>query len=297
LSALKDINWNRLSITIPGSWEAIVKNPRHLIFEHDLSPCLEIRWQQSAKHPSRRHTESIVKQLGHRVVPADAPPSHSLELPDDLTRRFETTVLDGGTDGIPSLLLICRKCSTTILAGLHQTPLRWSGEHGSALASLRCHGDEETAGNWRIHDFFFSVPDGFELDSCVFQFGASNLLFKSRKADLRIIRMAPASYHLKRNGFKTLFASFCAAPSETIQLVDPTTLRYHSSPALTKRLWQRLRRQYPFARASFTHFTDTDRIMGWLLSTGRRPPSELVTELENGYGIIQEEAYTTNADT
>ena len=296
MSIFKDINWNSLSITIPGSWETIVKNPRHLIFEHELSPCLEIRWQQPGKPPSRRHTESLVKQFGHQDVRADGLRPPTLGIPDALTRQFECTVLNGNTDEMVLLLLVCRKCQMTILVGLHHMSPQQSTDYASLLASLRCHGGEETAGNWRIHDVCFFVPNGFELDSCAFQFGASNLLFKARKSELRFIRLAPASQHLKQNDLRALFASFCTASPETIQLVDQTTLRYHSSPSLMRRFWQRLKRTRPYTRASFSHFSDSDRIVGWLLSTSRRPSPEQITELENGYGIIQEKAYTAGAD-
>lgn len=295
MPAVKDIHWNRLTLSIPASWETIVKSPRHLIFEHELSPLLEIRWKKAGKkgkRASRRHTETIVKQFDHPPTPSGVQNCHP-EISASLSKHFDITVLDMNPDGVPSLLLICRKCGTTILIGLHRKSFEWLGKNTAVLKSLHCrHGGEETE-YWQIQDFFFSIPDGFELDSCSFQFGISNLLFKNKQADLRICRLAPASEHLNRSDFKALFAAFCSAPLESMQVVDVRTLRYHTSPAIIDQIWQRLRKQRPFRQASFSHFPDSDRILGYMIAAKHPPSADVEEQLENGYGIIQETAKET----
>ena len=195
-----------------------------------------------------------------------------------------------------SLLLVCRQCGTTILIGLHRKSFDWLATNTSLMQSIRCCPSDEASAPWQIQDFFFAVPNGFELDSCSFQFGISDLRFTQKCADLRICRLAPASQHLKQRPFKELFATFCSAPLESMQVVDARTLRYLSSANAIGRIWHRIRRKRPFKQAAFTHFPDHDRILGFMVCGDGRSATTWGTQLENAYGIIQETAKVTGSD-
>lgn len=286
MSAAKNIHWNHLQLRIPASWETIVKGPRHLIFEHDLSPLLEIRWQQSVHRSSQRHRESILKQFGQQY---ESRAVHACPaLPDNIATQYDAAVLNRRQHSVESLLLVCRNCHTTILIGLHRKSFDWLINHTSLLDSIDCCRQDNRTERWQIQDFFFGVPSGFELDSCSFQFGISDLRFKHKHADLRICRLAPASQHLKQRQFKELFASFCSAPLESVQVVDARTLRYHSSANTIERMWRRIRRKRPFKQAGFSHFPGHDRILGFMVSANNLSTADWGAQLENGYGIIQE---------
>lgn len=296
MSAVTDIHWNQLKLSIPASWETIVKSPLHLIFEHDLSPYLEIRWQKQGKRVSRRHTKAIVKQFDQPPSPANVPQDFP-GVTNHLKKKFDVIVLNNTNQhGVPSLLLVCRECGTTILIGMHRKSLDWHARKSSVLESLQCNHESRETEYWQIQDFFFTVPSGFELDSCAFQFGISDLLFKHKHADMRICRLAPASEHLKRNDFRNLFASFCSAPLESMRVVDTRTLRYHTTPTGIARFWQRMRRKRPFRQASFNHFPDSDRILGYMIAGNHPAAAGREAQLENGYGIIQETTEETVAD-
>lgn len=287
MPAVTDIYWNHLKLSIPASWETIVKKPRHLILEHNLTPFLEIRWQQPGKHTSRKQSKAILKQFNQ-------PPSSSSEqqerqvLPDFLSKRYDVTVLENKQHSIPSRLLTCRECGTTILVGLHRKSFDWLIQNTSVFESLICLHENKETEYWQIQDFFFTIPSGFELDSCSFQFGISDLIFKNKQADLRICRLAPASEHMKQHGFSELFASFCSAPLESIQVVDERTVHYHKVPTMLERFWQRIRKKRSFTQASFNHFPDDNRILGYMVAGNHPPAVDWGTQLENGYGIIQE---------
>jgi len=289
----KRLIWNRLSLDIPTPWETIVKGPRHLIFEHGLAPVLEIRWQPPAKpgkvseRVQRKHTETIIRQCN---IPASSSRAQTADhrLPAAVLEQFDTTVFDAQPGSPASLLLVCKACSTTILAALHRATPAWFATHASVFESLCCRHDDAAFTPWQIQDFFFAVPAGFELDTCSFTFGISDLLFRSRRADLRICRLAPASEHLKRSSLPALFAAFCSAAPESVEIVDEQTLGYHSAPSLVEQLWKRACRKRPFIQASFNHFVEYDRILGSLLAANQVPPPEFTTPIANGYGIIQE---------
>ena len=46
----KLIAWNGIQLQIPVDWDARVSGQRHLVFEKDFQPQLQIRWENGRPH-------------------------------------------------------------------------------------------------------------------------------------------------------------------------------------------------------------------------------------------------------
>ena len=290
------IRWNSLHLELPDSWEVIVKNSRHLILEKDLKPVAELRWQP----PSPRHRQvdgdRFAKQLepgGHFVSRPDLADS----VPASVGRRFtiETFSLD---DGSPQAvhLLICKNCRTPVLIRIYSTSADTLEEYALVLDSLDCHPPPEERGKWQIQDFYFTLPDGFELERSSFRFGLSALYFTSAAAALHLCRLAPASHHLQKSSLADLFQSFSSARPEQQTADNPQSLRYLHVPNLGARLWGRIRRKKLYQASHFVHYPHHDRILGYSILSRKPIETWMETLLEDGYGIVQKKETASSPD-
>ena len=132
------------------------------------------------------------------------------------------------------------------------------------------------------------IPEGFELESCSFRFGLSDLRFKHRATDLHLCRLAPASTHLKQHDIGALFESFALAPLADQQIIDAHTRSYRCSPKMGRRLLGRLRKSKGYCAARFKHYPLPDRIIGYSLRSDSPIAQTIETALQESYGIIEE---------
>ena len=290
------IRWNNLHLDIPGKWEVIVKSTHHLIFEENLKPLFEIRWQAPLKRSKLVEGKDIIRQLepgDHYSPHADA----SELLPARLTSNFttETYYLESDSKQMV-LLLTCKDCHTVLLVRIYSSSDQGLKEVAAVLASLNCHPTPEEQNKWQILDFHFSVPEGFELERSSFRFGLTMLQFKSDATELQLCRLAPASHHLQRSSLAALFQSFSSAPPELQTTAAQDTLTYHHVPSVAVHLWSKIRRKKVHQASRFVHYPLHDRILGYSIRS-RKPIEARVEEiLKNGYGIVQEEEKGTGFD-
>jgi len=294
LSTTTSIHWNGLFLDIPPGWDVIVKDIRHLIIETDLKPLLEIRWLPGAPGKSARQFKKITAHLSRDGEAA--PPGRNDHISKKLLHSFHLKRFDSG----PSesvLLLTCLSCATTILVKLHRGSLKKLADHPLVLDSLRCHGDDQERERWRFQDFYFFVPDVFELKSSSFRLGLASLLFTSKSGELAIFRLAAADQHLKNSSLTELFSVLCSAPSaEQFDKDSSTLLHYQFTPGTTQKIWSTLRRKKPYRAASLSHFPHANRILGYSISSRRAIDDELKSAIQKGYGIIQEKESDTDPD-
>lgn len=292
----KIIRWNNLHLDVPEQWEVIVKSTHHLIFEKNLKPLLEIRWQAPLKRSRQTGGKAIARQLepgGNYLRHKDSAELFSSHLKSHFTA--ETYYLDSNSEEMV-LLLTCRECQTVVLVRIYNSSARGLKEFAVALASLNCHPDPEERGDWQILDFCFSLPEGFVLERSSFRFGLTTLNFKNDATELRLCRLAPASHHLKKSSFAALFQSFSSAPPELQTTVDQCTLSYHYVPSMAGHLWSTIRRKKVHQASRFVHYPHHDRILGYSIRS-RKPIEAWVEEImKNGYGIVQEKEKATGLD-
>ncbi len=291
------IHWNNLLLDIPDRWEVIVNSTHHLIFEKNLKPLAELRWQAPLKKSRQDGGESIARQLEPGGLYSRRDDSATL-FPAYLQNKFtiKTYYLDNDSEEMV-LLLTCKQCKTTLLVRIYRASPEGLKEFFAVFASLNCHPDSEEQGKWQILDFYFSLPQGFELERSSFRFGLTTLYFKSNDAELYLCRLAPASHHLQQHSLAALFQSFGSAPPEEQIVVDQFTLCYRQSPGLVKHLWSKIRRKKIYQTSRFVHFPHHDRILGYSIRS-RRPIEAWVEKmLEDGYGIVQEKEKAAGFDT
>ncbi len=290
------IRWNNLHLELPDTWEVIVKGPRHLILEKDLKPLAELRWQP----PSPRHRQVEGEQIARQLEPGGhfiSKPDLVASLPAEISRKFsvDTYALDDESAQAVHLLL-CKECGTPVLIRIYSTAPDILRKYGQVLNSVDCHPSPEKRDKWRIQDFYFTLPDGFELERSAFKFGLSALNFTSSAASLHLCRLAPASHHLQNSSLTTLFQSFSGARPEQQTAVDPLSLRYRRIPNLAESLWGRIRRKKVYQISSFGHFPHHDRILGYSIQSRRPIETWMETLLESGYGIVQKEETAAGPD-
>jgi len=289
LAFAQAIGWNGVQISIPSSWDTIVRDLRHLIFEQDLRPVLELRWEPPASpRQCRKRSDRIIAQLqeeaSHPLAPIDSPPSLG-----NLTERYHIQFF-ARSDSATSecALLACRGCGTLILLKFYPQFYHPVVSDPNILDNLVCwHGDNSN-GDWKVHDITFRLPGPFSLDSHSFKFGLSSLLFSDKTTQLRLCRLAPASEHLKRNSLQELFASFSKSGPEQQVIIDQYTLQFSKIPGITQRIIARLRRRKPYVLARFNHVKGYDRIIGFMFESSQPIQPGMVQAIQEDYGIIQE---------
>jgi hypothetical protein len=291
------IRWNNIILDVPERWEVIVKSPRHLIFEKNLKPLAEIRWQAPQKRSRQNGSETIARQLepgggySRKPDPVELFPTH-------LTDKFamKTYCLDDDSEQMV-LLLSCIHCRTALLVRIYSTSPDGMRELVAVLASLNCHPHPEERYKWQILDFYFVLPEGFELEHSSFRFGLTTLYFKSDDAELYLCRLAPASHHLQQRTFAALFQSFSSAPPGEQTTGDQLTLFYHHAPNLVGHLWGKIRRKKLYQASRFVHYPHHDRILGYSIRS-RSPIEEWVEKmLVDDYGIVQKKEQADGFDT
>lgn len=286
----KTIGWNGLSLAIPASWDTIVRDDRHLIFEQELRPVLELRWELPSSNSygptqGERIIAQLQKEAGRTLIPADPPRSLIGFTPDYHIQCFNPPSSSTGE----CALLTCITCGAPILLKFYSDFYHQVVTDPKIIGSLTCWHAKGTDSQWAVHDISFRLPQGFSLDSHSFRFGLSSLSFSTRTSQLTLCRLAPASEHLKRNSFQELFASFSKSDPEQHEIIDEHTLQYAGVPGIGARLIGRLGRRKLFVVARFKHISQHDRIIGFRLESSQPIQPDTVQTIQDSYGIIQEE--------
>lgn len=281
------IGWNGLHLKIPVSWDTIVRDACHLIFEQDLRPVLELRWERpSLKQGRLKQREKIIDQLQNEANR----PLRAVNTPKSL--RGCNTIFDiqcfahHSSSGNDCALLTCKSCSSPILLKFYAGIDEYPGTDAKIIGSLDCWHTGANNPRWSIHDISFIVPNDFSLDNYAFRFGLSRLFFSSKTSALTLCRLAPASEHLKHHTLQELFATFSKSEPEEQEIIDMNTLYYTRTPGMAERLAARMRRRKAFSAARFDHLAEHDRITGFLLESSQPIQSGLVQNIQENYGII-----------
>ncbi|MBT8334699.1 MAG: hypothetical protein KJP19_09720 [Deltaproteobacteria bacterium] len=283
----KLIAWNGLRLVIPQQWETIVRDKRHLIFEQDLHPLLELRWQRSTlSGDSEKKTAAILAQLeketGNHLTPI--PPPAPLGA---LQKIYDVAAFSLGTSGFPDgAVLICKSCATIILIRFFSGTEDWLAKESNPFQTLGCHLPQGTEPTWAIQDISFQLLEDFHLDTYTFAFGMSRIWFKSSSTDVIFYRLAPASTHLKQSSFEELFRRFNDSTHPIEKSDREHSLVSRHSPHPLQYLLARLSRKKPFTWSHFQHLPEYDRILGLHLTASHPIKQELTIFLLSNYGVI-----------
>lgn len=288
------VAWNGLRFSPPATWQPRVLGSRHLVFEEDFQPRLQLRWQTKAKA-----TDGDL----HRLAAGLAGPAGSVGLGAGLAgpglaidQNYQLFLsLQGGDQDVAGGVGFCRTCHTLLQFQVFHGNHRSRREVGRWLATLTCHGEQESL--WRIQDFSLVTPAAFALTDFNFAAGLTRLSFANGDLHLETCKLAPADIRLRHHSLAEILLTLCGAGDlVTWQDEGGKFCEATRTPGIAGRVLLRLRRQRPFLRALIRHDTATNRILAVILSANHRIPPELFLSLCNRYEIVQEERAAKTAD-
>jgi hypothetical protein len=288
------VAWNGLRFSPPASWEPRVVGSRHLVFEEDFQPRLQLRWQRKAK----ARDDDL-----HRLAAALAGPAGSVGcaagfpgawLSIDPSYQLFLS-LQGDDEQVAGGVCFCRSCHTLLQFQVFHPNHRSRLEVGRWLATLSCHGQRESL--WRIQDFSLVTPAAFVLTNFNFGAGLTRLSFADRDLRLDICKLAPADIRLRYHTLAEILLTLCGAGDlVTWQEEGGESCQAMRTPGIAGWVLLRLHRQRPYLRALIRHDAATNRILAVILSANRRIAPELLPSLANRYEIVQEERVAKTAD-
>ncbi len=287
------VAWNGLRLSPPATWEPRVVGARHLVFEEDFQPRLELRWQKrvaASDEELHRLAAGLAGPAGTVGFGAGVPgPWRAINQHYQLYLSRQ-----GGDEIVVGGVFFCRTCQTLVqfqVFHVHHP----GQEVGRWLATLSCHGDRESL--WRIQDFSLVTPPAFALTEFNFAAGLSRLSFTDRDLRLDTCKLAPADIRLRHHTLAEILLTLCGAGDlVTRPREDGKSCEAMRTPGIAGRMLLRFRRQKPYLRALIRHDDATNRILAVILTATRRIPPDLLPSLCNRYEIVQEERAATTAD-
>jgi hypothetical protein len=288
------VAWNGLRFSPPATWEPRLVGSRHLVFEEDFQPRLQLRWQKVDK----ARDEDLYRLAADLAGPAGSVSSGAGLAghwpPIDQHYRLLLS-LKGKDQQLAGGICFCRTCHTLLQFQVFQPHHRSPLEVGRWLATLSCHGQQEAL--WRIDDFSLVTPLAFTLIDFNFGAGLTRLSFTDRDLRLDTCKLAPADILLRHQSLAEILLTLCGAGDlATWQNDDGESCQAMRTPGIAGRVLLRLRRQRPYLRAHIRQDVATNRILAVILAANRRIPPELLLSLCDRYEIVQEERAVKPAD-
>lgn len=280
------IGWNGLHLTLPVSWEIMVKGPRHLLVESDFAPVLEIRWDTGGNDS----LDDIIATARQRF--ADVQPDVRRICPPEsfaaLSANTDIAWLSWHGENHPDgLLRQCPDCGTVILCRLFHHRHGMASRIAEVLASVQCHPHPGASPLWSIQDFQLSLPPGFAFIDSTFAAGLSRLAFSGNGLYLQFCRLAPAAARLAAYSLPQLLGTQLGGPlPEDIITNSLMIYECRNKPSTSCRLLSRLRRARPFRWGRIWHDAPHNRLLTVTAESTRAIDLNIVHELCLSYEIV-----------
>ena len=275
------IAWNGLQMHIPGDWNLHVGGPRHLVFEKDFQPQIQIRWEKENSRISSQTKSKLtaaISKIG-RVLP-ELPPAWLL-----LSEKFSHVTGYRQANGFPGgLYFLCPKCKTIFLVQLlteNQTVIDCIT---TCLLTLTCQQSHQTL--WRIQDFSLRTPVSFSLRDYTFGAGLTRLSFCRGELFLHTCRIAPADDRLRQQSLENILQSLSGADELAVTTTDNIACHGYRSPSIGRQLLFRMRREKPFLWTKIWHDEDNNRLLAVILSSNHPIPEETADNICAHYEIV-----------
>lgn len=281
----KLIAWSGLCLHVPTTWEVRVSGQRHLVFEKDFQPQLQIRWEKLANHTPRylkKRLSKFANQMGS-IIPEESFPAEF----DQLQKKFglvtgfqdEHGMVKGG-------ICFCPDCHTLVLFQVLSTESAILKRISLCLATLSCHNHSDTL--WRVQDFSLTLPVSFILKDYTFGAGLSRLSFCSSDLFLQTCILGPADTRLNQQPLVEIFLILAGIPDLDLVIgEDNNSCEGYRSPTIAKQISFRLRREKPFISAKIWHDIVSNRLLTVILSSNRPIPMTTTNKICSQYEIVQ----------
>jgi hypothetical protein len=281
------VAWNGVYIHIPADWDARVSGPRHLVFEKDFQPQLQIRWEKSVNCSPGFLREKLTHYAGRMgsLVTKDNYPEELHKLKDtfDLLScyRGESGMFEGG-------IFVCTARQILVLFQLPCPDPPLLKEVGDCLATLSGRTHAEIL--WRIQDFSLAIPVSYLLKDYTFAAGLTRLSFYSSDLFLQTCTLGPADRRLDRQSLEEILVTLSGAPELNIVAgKDGNSCEGYRTPTILKQIFFRLRREKPFIWARIWHDAASNRLLAVVFSSNRPIPPTTPQKICGQYEIIQKE--------
>lgn len=195
------IGWGGIGFQVPVHWHLGRIGRRHLFFNDDNTPVLEIKWALPGKnHTADKLVSRLVGQPGWNVTMCPLPPHWSKAVAGQPAAGFAWSV--GPAQG-RGLALRCAANGTWILLQFPGPEPRPESE--ILLASLH-DGCDNSGVRWSLFDVCAHLSPAFGLKKWNFTAGAYRLDFGARGGTLTLHRLAPADVILRIQSLARLAA-------------------------------------------------------------------------------------------
>ena len=298
----KTVAWNGVRFAVPGDWEPGRIGRRHLLFESEPGPVMEIKWGAvKGRFSRRRQLRELSRRIGRKrstFQERSLPGVWRTSLSGFEAAGFQW---DAENERAMGVLLYCAACRTASLIQFFDRPGTANIERNAArvLASFRDHGTDQRVA-WALYDIVAFLPDYFTLERHRFETGRFVLEFKGRRCRLTLFRWAPAEVLLQKQRLSEFAETFAGGAGLEFRLLtiaghpgvegrDPAPTGWMA--CLNTRLGLS-----SFRRLRLWHVAGRNRILGVRLE-GRRPidDPEMCT-VSDGYGMDHEKAFPTAAE-
>jgi len=277
----KKIAWNSIELRVPKEWEVIVSGVRHLVFENDFNPLLQIRWEQVGL---LKESEILKRSsLFWQNMPCSTPSPFPIELSSSAA-NFTFSQFFCKEEEIPSGgIYYCDTCNTLIVFQLLTRKEQILETIGTSLASLRCH--KNSVVSWCIQDFSLTTQPSLTLKDYTFRAGLTRLAFHEKRYSMQICKLAPADKRLQQQGLAEILQTMTGADNLHLEETasDCTATR---SPGIGRQILYRLKRESPFISSKIWLDKEHNRILAVVLSSSAVIPEATLEEQCRNYAIF-----------
>jgi len=183
----RQIGWDGIGFTAPRAWQPARIGRRHLAFNDDTGPVMEIKWSRpGARQNARRIIAQLAGQRRGALAACPVPPPWAKALAGRQASAFSWSTATAQAEGAA----LCLAAGTWVLVQFFGSPDRSSS--ATLLASL---DDGPATGPrlWSIYDIQARLDRSFELRRWDFSAGAFRLELSAQGRQLTLYRLAPAS--------------------------------------------------------------------------------------------------------
>ncbi len=191
----KQLAWNGIRFKIPADWEVGQIGARHLIFEDEAVPVMEIKWgvvKGAFSHRTHLKRLAALQSRRNKISVAEwiLPPHWEKALADFKAGGFLWQSPEASARGA---ILFCAVCRTASL-------IQFFGDSSverekillTVLKSFRDHSQDGWL-LWSIFDIRATLPQSMQLVRFRFEAGKFELEFKSGRHNIHLHRWAPAA--------------------------------------------------------------------------------------------------------
>lgn len=286
---LKDIAWNGIHLSVPHTWELGRIDTRHLFFDHNESPAMEVKWGPvKGRFSHRSHLKKLIarqkRHPGKTLEEWHLPPHWKNALSNFIAKGFSWK---SGTVNGHGAILFCPSCKTAVMFQIFNIASHISDQAIiEMLNSLQDHrNDDQTA--WTVFDIHALLPKTFKLDNYQFKPGKYELVFSDKFQILKLFRWAPASAFLSQTDLLQFAANALDFSHEnlvTTSLLEHPAVEWRSNPSAGWYNWlYRLKRKPAFHWLRVWHVVEKNRIMGIRLDSKKPLGTDMVTDICANY--------------